>query len=131
MVKCVACDKDLPVSDFNLSRHGKPLSKCRECMKAYQKEHYKKNKSSYAEKQTKRRHDLRDFIKQAKDKPCADCKESFPYFVMDFDHLSDKSFSIAEAANIGYSRKRIQEEIDKCEVVCANCHRIRTHAPLV
>lgn len=67
-----------------------------------------------------------EIIRQAKDKPCADCGGSFPTCVMDFDHNgSVKSFSISKG--IGrVSIVRLQNEIAKCEVVCANCHRIRT-----
>ncbi len=56
--------------------------------------------------------------------PCADCGESDPV-VLEFDHLRDKSFEIATAL-VDRSWDRILEEIAKCEVVCANCHRRRT-----
>lgn len=60
------------------------------------------------------------------DKSCADCGNSDPR-VFEFDHTSDdKEFNIGDAIQKGVSWKRIQEEIDKCDVVCANCHRIRT-----
>jgi len=44
---------------------------------------------------------------------------------MQFDHLSDKEFVLAKARL--FSKKKILEEIHKCEVVCANCHAERTH----
>lgn len=48
--------------------------------------------------------------------------------VLDFDHLDsgDKKFGIARAVNEGYSWNLIEEEIKKCRILCANCHRIRT-----
>lgn len=65
------------------------------------------------------------YIQQLKSNtPCADCGRTFPAVCMDFDHLGDKKFSVANG--IVYSRPRLQAEIDKCEIVCANCHRIRT-----
>lgn len=46
---------------------------------------------------------------------------------MDFDHIEGKKkFNIGAAANAGRSRVSIQKEMKKCEVVCANCHRVRT-----
>jgi hypothetical protein len=46
---------------------------------------------------------------------------------MDFDHISDnKSFTISDGS-VNQSIERLITEIKKCEVVCANCHRIRTH----
>jgi hypothetical protein len=56
--------------------------------------------------------------------PCVDCGER-DIVVLEFDHLRDKTASVSRllAAN---SIRRIQQEIAKCEVVCANCHRRRT-----
>lgn len=61
--------------------------------------------------------------------PCADCGKRYPYYVMDFDHipeLGQKDRPVSQVKHNG-TRKQILEEIEKCEVVCANCHRIRTH----
>ena len=61
-----------------------------------------------------------------------DCGITYPWYVMDFDHRrGKKKFSICVAAQRGWSIKTIQEEIDKCDAVCANCHRIRTFSGLV
>jgi hypothetical protein len=74
------------------------------------------------------------YVQQAKNVPCADCGESYPFYVMDFDHLEDK---VANINRIRWTKglDKIKAEIAKCEVVCANCHRIRTYnrqqAPLV
>lgn len=58
---------------------------------------------------------------------CADCKTVYPSYVMDFDHLED-SVKVNDVAGMrGWSLRRVEEEIAKCEVVCANCHRRRTH----
>jgi hypothetical protein len=56
--------------------------------------------------------------------PCADCGETDPV-VLEFDHLSDKSFNIG-AKLTNYTWKAILAEIEKCEVVCGNCHKRRT-----
>lgn len=59
--------------------------------------------------------------------PCADCENEYPYYAMDFDHCNGKkSFDIAVAVNKGVSVEKLNSEIEKCEVVCAVCHRIRT-----
>ena len=56
-----------------------------------------------------------------------DCGITYPYFVMDFDHVEgEKKFNISIAANKLRSMKLILEELSKCELVCSNCHRIRT-----
>jgi hypothetical protein len=47
--------------------------------------------------------------------------------MLDFDHLRDKKYNVSRMIHDGFSWKAIQKEIEKCEVVCANCHRLRTH----
>jgi hypothetical protein len=74
-----------------------------------------------------RRDAIKAFLIERKSVPCADCGKSYPHYVMDFDHLRDKVINIARAAVKDWSLKRLQAEIDKCEVVCSNCHRERTH----
>ncbi|MDQ3918195.1 MAG: hypothetical protein M3348_06925 [Acidobacteriota bacterium] len=66
-------------------------------------------------------------IRSAKSRPCADCGIQYPYYVMDFDHRdgATKSFMLSEVARA--TAKSLLREIDKCDVVCANCHRERTH----
>ena len=66
-----------------------------------------------------------------KDKPCADCQMFYPYYVMHFDHRdpSKKSFTIGNKTEI--NKKKLIEEIKKCDVVCANCHSERTHKQIV
>lgn len=77
-------------------------------------------------KMAQRRLLFKQTIIAAKDKPCADCGVQYPHYVMDFDHLTDKSFNIGRDGAKG-TMERLLKEIAKCEVVCANCHRERTH----
>jgi hypothetical protein len=56
---------------------------------------------------------------------CVDCHQAFPSCVFDFDHLRDKKFKIAQRLAQS-SFAKLTEEVDKCDLVCANCHRIRT-----
>jgi hypothetical protein len=68
-------------------------------------------------------------ILQEKYRPCMDCKQRFHPVCMDFDHVrGEKVASVCQLVNQGASIEKVQAEIDKCELVCANCHRIRTHA---
>jgi hypothetical protein len=92
-------------------------------MKAY----YKRNPTMQAPWSGKRRKAIRAMLAAAKDRPCADCGVEYHYCVMDFDHVrGKKSFTIAEAINKRFSDEVILAEIEKCEVVCSNCHRLRT-----
>ena len=66
-------------------------------------------------------------IREAKSAPCSDCGVSYPYYVMDFDHVrGQKAFTIGRGINSA-SVEQVRAEIEKCDIVCANCHRIREH----
>jgi hypothetical protein len=66
---------------------------------------------------------FRDWLKA---QPCQDCGGRFPPECMDFDHVrGDKSICLGFMF-YGFSLDKIQEELEKCDLVCANCHRTRT-----
>lgn len=72
----------------------------------------------------KRRYDSRKLaMRLAKDKPCADCGVKYHHAVMEFDHIGEKNFVISRTNK---SIEDMMEEISRCEVVCSNCHAIRT-----
>jgi len=74
--------------------------------------------------------DARALLQRLKSAPCADCSATFPYYCMDFDHArGDKRFEISKRAG-RVCLKTLLAEIRKCDVVCANCHRIRTQRRL-
>lgn len=91
------------------------------------RKHYYANRRTYIEKAYRKRQAIREWLIDLKENtPCTDCKKLYPFYVMDFDHLNDKSLMVSKVANSG-SWKKTKEEISKCEIVCSNCHRIRTH----
>ena len=70
---------------------------------------------------------MKALLLEAKSKPCMDCGRTYPHYVMDFDHVrGTKDMNVSAGARNGWSPERLQTEIGKCELVCANCHRIRT-----
>lgn len=90
------------------------------------RKHYYLNKEKYLLKNKLRREKMRQYVHELKAKsPCADCKKVYPYYVMDFDHLSSKESIISRLVNSG-NRSALENELAKCEIVCSNCHRIRT-----
>lgn len=105
---------------------------CRECSKKRSKRYYAENPIKHKKEVSKRRklvvHENRkQLINYLKTHPCIDCGET-NVIVLEFDHRDDvkKDFNISESTNSGYSWNRIKNEIDKCDVRCANCHRIKT-----
>jgi len=99
---------------------------CPKCHNAEAKEYYKKHPKSINESLRNRRNRGRIYLNKHKEKPCADCGIQYPPYVMDFDHVrGKKAFQLS--IRIHYSIERLRKEIEKCDVVCANCHRIRSH----
>lgn len=78
----------------------------------------------------RKRQKAKTIIDEIKKAPCMDCGVSYPPYVMDFDHR-DETVKVDNVANmVGHANNSmtlIMEEIAKCDLVCANCHRIRTH----
>ena len=60
---------------------------------------------------------------------CADCGLHYPYYVMQYDHLDSatKSANIGDMMSSNMAWTTVLKEIAKCELVCGNCHAIRTH----
>lgn len=81
---------------------------------------------------TLQRKRLIEWVTELKKRPCADCKQLFPTPCMDFDHLPGhkKRFTISqfvrENGHLENAKALLEAEIAKCQVVCSNCHRIRT-----
>jgi hypothetical protein len=97
--------------------------------KAYSSKYNQANKVGLLAKKKVRRTEQRAVIWDHKRKPCTDCKIQYDPWVMDFDHVRGKKrFNLNRLVKISASWNTILEEIAKCEVVCANCHRARTHS---
>jgi hypothetical protein len=74
--------------------------------------------------------DLRAFSDRLKDAPCTDCGGRFPPEAMDWDHLPERAPKIGSVSLLvsqGRPTDVILAEIAKCELVCSNCHRVRTY----
>jgi len=102
-------------------------------MSAYFKNYYEQRKEHYTQLNKKARRRWREIwgkrLAKLKNRPCTDCGKSYPYYCMDFDHLDPetKVADISMLFRINASEKRLLAEIEKAEVVCANCHRGREH----
>lgn len=72
----------------------------------------------------------RGLIREAKSVPCSDCGIQYPYYVMEFDHVrGEKKFNIG-ALGVNSKTSVLMEEIQKCDVVCCNCHAERSYQRL-
>lgn len=77
-------------------------------------------------KQKRRREERRILLDGLKNAPCQDCGGRFPPECMDFDHRDPTQKKWTVSKMLGASISNIRTEVAKCDLVCANCHRIRT-----
>lgn len=128
MKYCPECDSTKDKSEFSKDKSKADGLRrvCKDCDRKRLKIHYRANKNDYyssTEQNRKKRKSIINSLKEAD--PCLDCYEYFPYFVMEFDHLMKKDFSISVGIT-RYSMDAVLKEISKCDLVCTNCHRDRT-----
>ena len=93
--------------------------------KAYRRSWYKLNKNSEKEHVQRRKKGLKKWLENYKSKlRCSKCNENHPSTI-DFHHKreSEKEMSISKMVSEGYSKERIKKEIEKCQILCSNCHR--------
>ena len=131
MQLCYRCGETKAAEEFAWRRKGRKQrdSFCRPCRALYKQEHYAGNRQRYIDRAGARTRRLRsertaylvDFFRTH---PCIDCGETDPV-VLEFDHRADKLFNIGSDLT---NRKweAVLDEMRKCDVVCANCHRRRT-----
>ena len=129
--RCGRCGQEKPVDEFAWRRRakGERHNYCRPCQAEYRREHYLANRTKYIARSRERKTELalertRWLVQYFGRNPCVDCGETDPV-VLEFDHLRDKAFSVGGKLT-NWPWETILAEIEKCEVVCANCHRRRT-----
>lgn len=112
-----SCPSNHPYDEVNTYSSGDGRRRCRECRRT-------RSRAQHA----KRRAEHRALLRDAKDRPCADCRVEFPHYVMEFDHRDgeDKVDAVSRLMTTAWT-SALLAEIAKCDVVCANCHRIRTY----
>ena len=131
---CSRCGQEKPYSSFG--KKGKKSdgttryqAYCKECRRVYFAGYYRRHKKAIVARVAINNRRRRDSLYGAKRKPCADCGGSFPPWVMDFDHRSktEKLECVSFLVQRGMASALVRQEMAKCDVVCANCHRQRTH----
>jgi len=92
--------------------------------KKYRKMWYEKNKENRKKQIKSRKISIKDHLKKYKEEnKCEVCLEDH-YSALDFHHVGTKKYLVSKMANDGYSINSIMKEVEKCKLLCANCHRI-------
>lgn len=126
---CTKCGGDKPLDEFSFKRKDKGTKRadCKSCNRLIIQTHYQNNRENYLSSNGKRRAVKRQMFRDyLADKCCQDCG-NLDSRVLEFDHVKGNKFSnVSTMINRNFSWDNILIEIAKCEIVCANCHRIRT-----
>ena len=133
-IVCTRCGYVKTLDEFNYKNKDLDIRKphCKECDKLIRKNFYIEHKDRVYKSVLHRNKELtkrnRQFVWDYLLKhPCVDCGETNP-IVLEFDHKDrvKKINSISRMVGSNNSLMKLQEEINKCDVRCANCHKIRT-----
>lgn len=109
---CTKCGKEYSIEEFNWrdKKKGSRRSECKYC-------HSKYMRDKYAQKQ-------KTVQELKKDSCCAKCGDTREY-ILDYHHIdpSIKENTVARLVSNSYGMDKVLAEIDKCILLCANCHR--------
>ena len=125
---CTKCNKNKPIEEFawRSKPNNKRHAECKVCHRKVRKAYYEKSgeKDKIIARNYERRRKTREWLQQYKQElRCNRCGYD-KAIALQFHHTdpNSKEYCIAEAVHRAWSVKRLQVEIDKCEVLCANCH---------
>jgi hypothetical protein len=115
--KCSVCNEEKQLSEFysRSSRNHKPYDRCKKCFNKYVSDRWITKK-------------IEAIIYKGSE--CIDCKISYPtepYVIFDFHHRDPSNKDFDWSVLKLRTEKKIKEELDKCDLLCSNCHRKRHH----
>ena len=131
---CTRCRQELPFDLFgkNKSKKDGLQTHCKTCRKEINNNHYKNSsKRREAVRRNASLHKIRntEFLNEVKSQGCCKCGEA-ELCVLDFHHLGrNKDFDISKKRG-SFSIEKLKNELEKCIVVCSNCHR-KIHAGVI
>lgn len=143
---CVPCSRfvaarvsgDVRLATTKVGVYSNPLveRKCDYCAGVYTSKIpnalYCTQRCAHRAHDQRRRKRAVEYVSALKSQPCSDCHLTYPDVCMDFDHvLPGKAADVSALVARGSTLSRIAKEIALCELVCSNCHRIRTHQRLL
>jgi len=125
--KCIKCNNEKEVDEFPFRNRIKDIrhNVCKECWKEIRKISYEKDKSITKNRNKRNKIRNKEWYREYKSKlKCNRCPETH-IACLEFHHSdpTKKEFNVSIQIRGTYSIEKIKKEIEKCEVLCANCHR--------
>ena len=128
--KCSSCGKNKEKSEFgrNKARYDGFQSECKICKRQRDLSYYRKNKTTYRLRASKNRGRIKKEVDEYKsENGCLYCEEMDPCCLDLHHHQKNKEACVSNLVRDRANRERVFREIEKCNVVCASCHR-KLHA---
>ena len=128
---CSKCGIEKEIEEFPLRNESKSStyrqSYCKDCRSIMGANWYERNKDYQKANARKHTTEYRDTIREylwnyLRTHPCVSCGEADPV-VLEFHHLHSKAKAITELVTRITNIESLEEELNKCEVLCSNCHR--------
>ena len=100
----------------------------RPSQRTYNVEYYARNRDLELQRVRVRQAGMVELLRDLRRVPCADCGGRFKPHQMDFDHRdpSTKAFNVMTGRAMLMPTRKVLAEVAKCDIVCVNCHRVRT-----
>lgn len=127
LILCTQCWIEKDPDDFH--RRGKGRQRwCKDCRRVYDSAYHARTRPVRLEQKREAKQSRMTWLFNVKSNPCADCGQRFHPSAMGFDHLpgSDKVADVSTLVVTG-CMDMAKAEIAKCDLVCANCHAVRTY----
>lgn len=130
---CTKCSRRKSITEFNfkVKSKGRRNAQCQACTRKSTNQAYYKRREYYMQltnkwKQIQIKTAMKFLYQYLRQHPCVDCGINNPV-VLHFDHVrGKKKAEVSVLARGGYRLATIMEEVEKCEIRCANCHAIKT-----
>lgn len=109
-------------------KHARDPEALKKSIATWRESNPERYEGSQRARRAKHKAELREWVDELRSGPCSDCGKVYPVVCMDFDHVDarGKRFAVSAALMIGAPSDVVKEEIARCELVCSNCHRVRT-----
>lgn len=120
---CSRCQVDKELIAFAIRKDGRygRTSECKECHQKNSKAKYNEQERIRVRADTERRRKIaREYVAELKAK--SKCKCGYKGAALQFHHLGNKDTEVSRAVGDGWSLERLIKEIEKCVIMCANCH---------
>ena len=125
--RCSLCFREKPLDEFHRRGTGRQTW-CKSCRRVWDSAYHARTRPVRLEQKRQAKAARMAWLHEIKSRPCQDCRGSFHPAAMTFDHLpgKEKLKDISTLVVTGCVQMAI-EEMKKCDLVCSNCHAIRTY----